>query len=155
MHKWKDFANAHSALAEFGAKRIAGRVAYLATVCSDGSPRVHPVAPFFGQGHLYVYMDPTSPKCKDLQRDPRYALHCSVENTNGGEGEFYIRGQARVVADTAKRATVFQIAREVGFNPKDRYIVFELDIQRAASLVYHGDQILRDAWRASEDKDGV
>jgi hypothetical protein len=35
-----------------------------------------------------------SVKGKDIQRDDRYPLHCSVEDSNGGEGEFYVRGHA-------------------------------------------------------------
>ncbi len=58
----------------FGAERLNGKVAYLATVRKDGSPRVHPMTPIIGQGHLFVFMEPTSPKGHDLQRDGRYAI---------------------------------------------------------------------------------
>lgn len=150
MPSWGDFAKANPALADFGVARIKGRVSFLATIRPDGGPRVHPVAPFFQNGHLYVYMEPTSPKGKDLQRDPRYALHCAVEDTNGGNGEFYVRGQAQLIREPAQRATIFQIARGLGYHPKDRYIIFELEVQQASSLVYQGNEIVRDHWNASE-----
>ena len=47
-------------------------------------PRVHPVTPIVGSGKLFVFMEPTSPKGKDLMRDGRYALHCGIEGNNEG-----------------------------------------------------------------------
>ncbi|MCA1555037.1 MAG: pyridoxamine 5'-phosphate oxidase family protein, partial [Chloroflexi bacterium] len=77
MKHWANFAAAAPELAAFGAQRLHGSVAYLATIRPDGAPRVHPVTPIIGEGHLFVFMEPTSPKGKDLQRDNRYALHCA------------------------------------------------------------------------------
>ncbi len=71
MPSWQDFAAAAPELAEFAFGRINKRLAYLATLKADGAPRVHPVSPFVGAGHLYVYMAPTSPKVRDLGRDGR------------------------------------------------------------------------------------
>ena len=42
---WQSLENNHPELAAFGAERLNGNVAYLATVRQDGSPRVHPVTP--------------------------------------------------------------------------------------------------------------
>ena len=86
---WRTLEQEDMELAEFGRARLAGRPAYLATVRQDGSPRVHPVTPIVGDGHLFIFMEPTSPKGHDLQRDGRYALHSSVEDTGGGGGEFW------------------------------------------------------------------
>lgn len=80
MPDWSQFERSNPDLAAFGGERLSSRVAYLGTIRADDSPRVHPITPIIGNGHLYVYMEPTSPKGRDLQRDPRYALHCSVEN---------------------------------------------------------------------------
>jgi len=80
---WKYLAGQQPELAAFGVERLNGRVAYLATVRKDGSPRLHPMTPIFGQGHLLVFMEPTSSKGHDLQRDGRYAIHCSVSDTSG------------------------------------------------------------------------
>ena len=49
-------------LEAFGRRRLERRIAYLATIRADGSPRVHPVSPFIGGGCLAVYMEPTSPR---------------------------------------------------------------------------------------------
>ena len=91
MTSWAEFAQQAPEFAEFGSARFRSGVAYLGTLRVDGSPRVHPVTPILGE-QLFLFMEPTSPKGKDLQRDPRYTLHCSVEDSSGGSGEFVHRG---------------------------------------------------------------
>jgi hypothetical protein len=80
---WKDFEEANPELAAFGLERFKSGVAYLATVRKDGSPRVHPVTPIVGDGYLFVFMEPTSPKGYDLRRDGRYAMHSAVSDSSG------------------------------------------------------------------------
>jgi hypothetical protein len=84
MLSWTDFAAEVPHLEVVGRRRLERRIAYLATIRADGSPRVHPVSPFIGGGCLALFMEPTSPKVADLRRDARYALHCSVEDNEGG-----------------------------------------------------------------------
>ena len=38
-------------IAEFGRARMHNKVAYLATLRKDGSPRVHPFTPIIGEGY--------------------------------------------------------------------------------------------------------
>lgn len=145
---WKLLAEQQAALAAFGAERLNGRVAYLATIRKDGSPRVHPMTPIIGQGHLFVFMEPTSPKGHDLQRDGRYAIHCAVHDTSGESGEFMITGQARLVNDAAQRTLAAQLASYV---PKDRYILFEFGVESASSTIYPDDQPMRQSWKAAAE----
>ena len=151
MATWQHFTVAASELAAFGTERLAGKVAYLATIRADGSPRVHPITPHIAQGCLFVYMDPASPKAHDLQRDSRYALHCSVEDTDGGAGEFSLRGQAQIIDDPNARAALFEAAKAAGFNPQARYVLFELDIETALATIYAGGEPTRKRWKADND----
>ena len=107
---WKLLQDQQPELAAFGAQRLNGAVAYLATIRKDGSPRVHPMTPIIGQGHLFVFMEPTSPKGHDLQRDGRYAIHCSVTDTSGSSGEFILTGRARLIDDPALRALAIELS---------------------------------------------
>ena len=134
-------------LAAFGVERLNGKVAYIATVRKDGSPRVHPMTPIIGQGHLFVFMEPTSPKGYDLRRNGRYAIHCSVSDTTGESGEFVIAGQAHLVDDPELRALAVQLA---SYNPADRYILFEFDVESAASTVYPDGQPVRQNWKRNQ-----
>jgi hypothetical protein len=132
MTSWKDFAQQAPEIAEFGISRFQSGVAYLGTLRADGSPRVHPVTPIIGE-QLFLFMEPTSPKGKDLQRDPRYTLHCSVEDSNGGSGEFYVTGGAILTNDPLLRE---QAVRASSYVPQDRYIMFMFSIEFAFMNTY-------------------
>ncbi len=141
---WKIFEEQQPELAEFGAERLNGRVAYLATVRKDGAPRVHPMTPIIGQGHLFVFMEPTSSKGHDLQRDGRYAIHCAVSTNSGASGEFIMTGRAHLIDDPEIRALAASLA---SYAPADRYILFEFDLESAASTVYPDDRPVRRFWK--------
>ena len=146
MNDWLQFTQAAPDLAALGRRRLEHRIAYLATVRADGSPRVHPVSPFFAGEHLYVYMEPSSPKVHDLRRDPRYALHCAVSDNSGGEGEFLVGGFAREIEDEETRRRAFEGAAASGYSPQERYIVFELGITGAMSTIYEAGKARRAKW---------
>jgi general stress protein 26 len=97
-------------IAGFGKARLHNKVAYLATTRKDGSPRLHPFTPIIGEGHLFVFMEPTSPKGNDLRRGSRYAIHCSVTDTSGESGEITLSGTARFIEDPAERALAERIS---------------------------------------------
>ncbi|MCL4507585.1 MAG: pyridoxamine 5'-phosphate oxidase family protein [Chloroflexi bacterium] len=143
-HSWQDFALDEPELAAFGEQRFAKGPAYLATVRADGSPRVHPVTPIIGEGHLFLFMEPTSPKGHDLQRGSAYALHGSVGGNDGGEGEFALTGHAALTDDPALRA----LAARYGYPPQEHYILFDLSVESAFSTTYvDGGKPVRVKWR--------
>jgi hypothetical protein len=144
---WKELENTAPELSTFGLKRFEVGVAYLATVRQDGSPRVHPVTPIIGQGHLFLFMEPTSPKGYDLRRDGRYALHSAVSDSNGTSGEFIITGDAKFTTDPAKRSLASQLA---SYTPEDHYILFELSIESAVSTIYNDGMPVRQHWKKGE-----
>jgi hypothetical protein len=146
MASWSEFALQAPELAAFGQARLQSGVAYLGTLRPDGSPRVHPVTPIIGEA-LYLFMEPTSPKGKDLERDPRYTLHCSVEDSEGGGGEFYVRGRARLTGDPNVRA---QAVKASSYAPQDRYILFVLTIEFAFMNVYEEGRPGPRRWQAPE-----
>ena len=146
MSSWHEFTQQAPELAQFGQSRFEYGVAYLGTIRPDGGPRVHPVTPIISE-QLFLFMEPTSPKGKDLQRDPRYTLHCAVEDSGGGSGEFYVRGQATLVQDPARRAQAVQAA---SYNPADRYILFVLTVDFAFMNVYSEGRANPQRWQNGE-----
>lgn len=140
---WRALEYDAPGMAAFGAERFGTGVAYLATVRKDGSPRVHPVTPVIGQGRLFIFMEPTSPKGHDLRRDGRYAIHSGVSDSSGTSGEFIVTGRAEHVDDSAARSIACQSA---GYAPADRYILFELSVQSALSTIYEGGRPERRRW---------
>ena len=136
MTTWAEFVIQAPELAAFGNKRLNGRVSYLGTVRENGLPRVHPVTPIISAERLFLFMEPTSPKGKDLERVGHYALHAGVEDSSGGEGEFYVRGIATRVQDAVLREEAESAA---GYVPKPHYILFTLSVEYAFMNIYATD----------------
>lgn len=147
MTSWKEFEQQAPEFAEFGKARFRSGVAYLGTLRPDGSPRVHPVTPIIGE-QLFLFMEPTSPKGKDLQRDPRYTLHCSVEDSGGGGGEFYIRGRATLTGDPLIWE---QAVRASSYVPKNHYILFVFTVEFAFMNTYVDGKAAPRRWQVNKD----
>jgi general stress protein 26 len=106
---WKVFEEDSPELARLCYEKLNRKIAYLATVKQDGSPRLHPVTPFIGNGILFIFTEPSSPKIRDLSRDGRYAMHCTV----GGEGpliEILVSGKAVAITNPRVREQAENIA---------------------------------------------
>jgi hypothetical protein len=145
---WQSLADAAPALAAFGAERLHDQVAYLATIKADGSPRLHPVRPVVSAGHLFVFMEASSAKIRDLDRDPRYALHgTATSDTPWDLREFVVEGAARHNDDPEGRVT----ANAGSAFPRDeRLVLYELDVASAFSTTYGADgRPQRHRWRAT------
>ena len=145
MLGWSDFALAVPELAAFGAGRLLRPPAYLATLTNDGGPRVHPVTPIVSSTGLFVFMEPTSPKGRDLRERRRYAMHSGVPDTEGSGGEFFLSGEGMAVDDDAARAWAVAAA---SYEPADRYVLFELRVGSARANGY-GDVTLPEPLRWS------
>ena len=145
---WGEFAAQAPELAEFGARRLAAGPAYLATVDAAGVPRVHPVTPIVGDGRLFLFMEPTSPKGDDIVRRGSYALHCHVPDSNGTGGEFYVRGRGEPIESPQLRTVAINAS---SYTPNDRYVLFELRIAEARCNGY-GDVALPESrsWRVTD-----
>lgn len=143
MLRWSEFALAVPELAAFGAERLLRPPAYLATVTADGGARVHPVTPIVSPMGLHVFMEPTSPKGRDLRERHRFAMHNGVPDTAGSGGEFFLSGEGIAVNDAATRA---QVVGAASYKPADRYVLFELLVGAARANGY-GDVTLPDPAR--------
>jgi hypothetical protein len=142
MATWGHFASSAPELAAFGRERIERTgVTYLATVRADGAPRVHPVTPIFADGRMWIWMDQSSPKRRDALRDPRFAMHAAVEGSDGGGGEFLVRGGARESDDPEERALIAKPTTP------DRYVLFELGVDEVMATRYVDGEPVRERWK--------
>ena len=119
---WGEFAELEPDLARFGAGRLTAAPSYLATVRRSGAPRVHPVTPIFTAAGLYLFMEPTSPKARDLEERGWFAIHSGVPDNAGTGGEFSVTGRGLAVDDPEMWS---QVADAASYTPVDRYILFE------------------------------
>jgi hypothetical protein len=134
-------------LADYGRSRLDGKVAYLATIKEDGRPRAHPVTPIVGEGHCFIFMEPTSPKAGDLMNNGWYCLHCSMSNSSGSSGEFQMSGDACLVEDQNLRS----LAEELSiFKHSDRFLLFELNVTEAMSKSYRSGRPHRQWWPSQD-----
>lgn len=145
---WQIFSSQSPELAEFASTRLHNKVAYLATIRKDGSPRVHPFTPIIGEGHFFVFMEPTSPKGHDLRRDPRFAIHCSVSNTSGESGEVIVTGRAEFIEDAGLHVTAERVSP---YKPAAHYILFEFHPEAVTTTEYpDGGSPIRTHWKINE-----
>jgi len=146
---WKVFEEDSPELARLGYEKLNRKIAYLATLKKDGSPRLHPVRPFIGYGMLFIFTEPSSPKIQDLSRDGRYAMHCTV----GGEGpliEILVSGEAVVISNPRVR----EQAESIAASPVviDSYVLFEFQVNRVLVVEYDEERKLVRRW--SKEKAG-
>jgi hypothetical protein len=143
MASWADFEEEAFELAEFVRSRLHGRPGYLATVDDRGAPRVHPMTPIVGDGYLFVFMEPTSPKGRDLRQRGWYALHNGVDDNDGTSGECALRGSAVPVDDPGLRRIA---AAASPYDPADRYVLFMLGIEDVVVTEYSDQGPRRRRW---------
>jgi hypothetical protein len=133
---WAALETAAPDLAREGWARFARtRVALLGTLRADGSPRISPIEPYHLAGHL-IFTAMSSPKLDDLRRDPRMALHSSVSDINGTEGEFKVTGRAVPTDDPAivDAPDTWWTGR-----PRNRFEIFVVEIAEAILVRWSTD----------------
>ncbi len=130
---WKFLEESSPQLARLCFEKLNRKIAYLATIKKDGSPRLHPVTPFIANGMLFIFTEPSSPKIRDLCIDGRYIIHCTV----GGASpliEVQVSGKAIVISDPRTREQAKSIAASAVVI--DSYVLFEFQIQRVLVIEY-------------------
>lgn len=125
---WGEFAEREPELAQFGAERLTAAPAYLATIRPAGLPRIHPVTPIISPLGLFLFMEPTSPKGKDLRGRGSFALHNGVPDNAGSGGEFCVTGLGLALDDPDMWS---RVADAASYTPLDRYVLFELKLSEA------------------------
>ena len=108
MATWKDLVTQRPDLAVAGRDhlyRVGVGLAFLATVRADGGPRLNPMCPVLAADRLFAFIVP-GPKCRDLVRDGRYAMHSFPCEDN--EDAFMVAGDATTVADPELRGQLVE-----------------------------------------------
>jgi hypothetical protein len=103
MTTWKEFTANAPRIAEIFTRRHAatGNLCMLATLRSDGFPRISPMEPRIFEDQLCVGGMPGTTKFRDLERDPRFCLHTATVDTQVKEGDAKLWGVVRDVQDEA------------------------------------------------------
>lgn len=157
MARWQDVVDSEPEFArEVKARFDAGKHKFLGTLRSDGAPRVSGIEATFAAGDLWLGMMPGSLKLRDLQRDPRFALHSTSadadeDNPGSWVGDAKVSGVAVVVTDPGERARGMEKMATGGQAP-DNIPLFRLDL-REVVLTRMGsppDHIVIELWRPGQ-----
>jgi hypothetical protein len=140
---WGNLQSGDPWLAEYGLSRLNGQICYLATGRRDGRPRLHTVYPVVGDGHLSLFMEPTSAIGYDLARGSSYILHSLVSDPPQLSGEFLCVGEGRVIEDKLLRELAESHAR---FRPQLKDALLELSVDKAVSTTYQQGEPQRREW---------
>ena len=129
MADWATFAAAEPEMAERGRALLYQRgdgEGFLTTVAASGVPRIHPLNAGVVDGRLLVFVQDRSAKARDLEANPRYALHAHQDPDR--PSEFLVRGTVRRVTDAAVREVA---AAQWFFTVSADYPLYELLIEHA------------------------
>jgi hypothetical protein len=122
-------------------------IMYLATVRTDGSPRLHPVVPVLVGGEIFVAMAHESPKWRDLRRDPRCVLHALP---GPRDDEFTLRCLAR---ERPEALTAVRTAAGHSIHDDDHIIGFDIEAADLGWWEYVGQPgtfSVRTRWTAQD-----
>jgi hypothetical protein len=127
MQSWDAFARAEPDMAETGRRLLHQRgdgEGFLATVAKHGTPRMHVLNVGIRDGRLLVFIQERSAKARDLENNPRYALHAHVDPAQ--PHEFLVRGVAQRVTEPGVRQAA---ASDWFFRVSETYPLYELQIE--------------------------
>jgi general stress protein 26 len=100
MPSWSQFEAAAPELATRVRERLdAHKHKTLATVRSDGSPRISGTETQVSHGELWIGSMWQALKARDLQRDPRFALHSGSDDPPDWSGDAKLAGVAEEITD--------------------------------------------------------
>lgn len=103
MTTWNEFTDAAPRIAAIFTRRHAAtaNLCLLATLRSDGFPRISPIEPRIFEEQLWIVGMPDTTKFRDLGRDPRFCLHTATIDAEVKDGDAKLWGVVEDVQDTA------------------------------------------------------
>ncbi|MGW0183404.1 pyridoxamine 5'-phosphate oxidase family protein [Nocardia sp. NPDC003345] len=155
MTTWSDFTAEAPRISEiFRRRHIAtSNLCMLATLRSDGYPRISPVEPIIFEEKLVIVGMPGTTKFRDLVRDARFCLHTATVDTMVTEGDAKIFGTVVDDPDTGLHARFAQhLFEDSGMDLRDQPFehFFVADLT-SASAVEVGDELLKvTIWKPGE-----
>lgn len=139
MTNWREFTEAAPRIATIFRRRHAatGNLCLLATLRSDGFPRISPLEPRMFDDELWLVGMPRTTKFHDLARDPRFCLHTATVDTQVSDGDAKLWGVAEDVTDPGVHQRFAQnLFEETGFDIRNEKFdhFFRAGITSASSV---------------------
>ena len=123
----------------------------IATLRTDGAPRISGIETFFSEGDLWFGSMPNARKALDLRRDPRFALHSGSVDPPEWDGDAKFSGRAEEVTDPDRRLAIFRGG--VSDPPSSEAHLFRAEIYEAVlvGLNEARDRLVIDLWRPDQE----
>jgi hypothetical protein len=153
MATWTDVEAAAPELAKLARELFeANKHLTIATLRRDGSPRISGIECRFIEGDIWFGSMPDAVKARDLQRDPRFALHSGTGDANQWKGDAKVAGRVEEVVDPARRAAVFG-AMGSGEHADTGSHLFRAELTEVSTvrLGEPADHLVIDSWREGEE----
>jgi hypothetical protein len=146
MASWSEFASAAPALATRVQELLDAHThKTLATLRKDGSPRISGTETTHRDGELWIGSMWQALKARDLQRDPRFALHSATfDPDDNWPGEAKLAGLAVEILD---EPTVKDLNGEAAANGPSH--LFRLDLTEVSHVRVEDEQLVIDVWTAA------
>ncbi len=122
----------------------------IATLRKDGSPRISGIEAQFLEGDLWFGSMPDAVKARDLQRDPRFALHSGTGDVSDWEGDAKVSGRAEEITDPERMKAIFEAMGHPQSGPSHLFRA-ELSELSTVRLGEPADHLVIDSWRDGEE----
>jgi hypothetical protein len=126
-----------------------GKHKTMATIRRDGSPRISGTEVVFAAGEVWLGSMPDALKAKDLQHDPRVALHSPTIDETMTRGDAKLAGRATEVTDPDEIARWVKEATDQADGsppPPGPFHLFRIDLTEAVCTRVEGDHLVIDSW---------
>jgi hypothetical protein len=148
MPSWSEFeAEAPELAARVRERLDAHGHKTIATVRRDGSPRISGTEAQFRDGELWIGSMWKALKARDLQRDPRFALHSGSDVPDKWSGDAKLAGTAEEITDPDRVREINGAAAEGG--PSH---LFRLDLSEVSTVGLDEERkaLLIEVWRPGQ-----
>lgn len=155
MVTWNQFATEAPRIAEVFVRRhaAAGNLCLLATLRSDGYPRISPMEPRIFDDQLVMVGMPDTTKFRDLGRDPRFCLHTATVDPHVSDGDAKLWGDAtNLQDDDLHQRFATALFEETGMDLRGRVFdpFYVADLTGASSLAIEDGQLAITIWTPGE-----
>ena len=160
MAAWLEFVEEAPGIAATFVRRhsATGNLCMLATLRSDGYPRISPIEPRIFEDRLLIVGMPNTTKFQDLARDPRFSLHTATVDPHVGDGDAKLWGDVKNVQDKALHERfASNLFEETGFDLRGREFdpFYVADLIGASSVGMQDGQLTITIWKPGEGERAV
>jgi hypothetical protein len=155
MTTWKELTEHAPRIATVFTRRHAatGNLCMLATLRSDGFPRISPIEPRIFEDRLWIAGMPDTLKFRDLARDPRFCLHTATVDTHLADGDAKLWGVVEDVPDGAlHRRFAEALYEETGMDLRGQTFdhLYAADLTGASAIEIDDGHLAITIWKPGE-----